>query len=71
MKKLLLIPILLMLSACASTMDLPEEKGTACTPHEEDGKERCWPARLYTDPVRFHYLRPWQERALPDMPDLP
>ena len=73
MKKTLLILSLLMLGACASQkVNLPEEKGTLCIkPPPGETLAKCYPQRLYLDPLRFHGLRPWQQKALGDMPDLP
>jgi hypothetical protein len=73
MKKSLLLLSLLILASCASHSPLPEEKGTVCInpPKEGETVARCYPARLYLDPTRFHYLRPWQQNSLGEMPDLP
>lgn len=72
MKKAFLTLLLLFVASCASKSKLPEEKGTLCIPRQA-GQElsECYPVRLYTDPTRFHYLRPWQERSLGEMPSLP
>lgn len=71
MRYTLLIFTILILGACSTAKKLPEEKGTACIIEKDQDKGACYSARLYLNPVRFHYLRPWQEKSLGSMPSIP
>lgn len=73
-----LIIVSVILSACSSSpLKLPEEKGTACLDRISMpgsatlDQVKCFPARAYADPVRFHRIRENERERLPDMPELP
>lgn len=62
----------LALSGCASDPVFRpiKEKGTACVQDPDtENKVVCTPIRMYEDPNRFHYVRPWE--TLGEIPDLP
>lgn len=77
MKKLLLIPLALLLTNCSSTPYNPKaDLGTTCRPlpnepqDAELKRKNCIDVNFGYDPVRFHYLPSWDRERLPSMPDV-
>lgn len=71
MKKLLLYLILISITGCTTTgLRPPTDKGTSCAKMGKDLEETCIQSDTFSDPTRWHYLRPYERDALGQMPDL-
>ena len=71
MKNLFILLIFFGLTACATSKKPRMDQGVACAKMDgEKDKETCILSDTYIDKTRWHYLRPWEEDAFGDMPDL-
>lgn len=78
MKNLILLSLTsLILAGCSSAPYEPvPDQGTHCRHYQgkqdkDEGKKiSCLGVNFDTDPVRFHYLAPWDRKRLPDIPDM-